>query len=104
MYGIIWIHLIVFNDLYFAGSILIWEYRTIHRGTRNINYTTPVVDNQQQLKVDGGGESGLTGNTNSGGENLNRNRPMLYRTYHLEGSWEDINMGETSFYKLKDSL
>jgi hypothetical protein len=47
-----------------TGDILVWEYRTIHRGTRN----------QQQP------------------------RPMLYRTYHLEGSWEDINMGETSFF------
>eukprot|EP01032_Pedospumella_encystans_P007551 gene7551-9048_t len=85
-----------------AGSVLIWEYRTIHRGTRNINYTTPVADKQQQT-VDCSG-CGLTVDNNHDGEKFNRNRPMLYRTYHLEGSWEDINMGETSFYKLKDSL
>jgi hypothetical protein len=26
-------------------------------------------------------------------------RAMLYRTYHLQGSWRDINMGDTSFYE-----
>ena len=52
------------------GSMLIWEYRTIHRGTRNIN--SP--------------ESSI--------------RPMLYKTYHLDGSWCDINMGNVSFYDL----
>lgn len=85
--------------LVIVGSILIWEYRTIHRGTRNINYSTNVEDIQQTVS-DSGSEP--TDDTNSGNNNHNRNRPMLYRTYHLEGSWEDINMGDTSFYKLKD--
>mmetsp|Transcript_7801 Transcript_7801/g.12940 ORF Transcript_7801/g.12940 Transcript_7801/m.12940 type:complete len:276 (+) Transcript_7801:605-1432(+) len=49
-----------------AGSILIWEYRTIHRGTRNVHPQEP--------------------------------RPMLYKTYHVNGAWTDINMGTTSFY------
>lgn len=56
------------NLLHFhTGDMLIWEYRTIHRGTRN----------------------------------LERHRPMLYRTYHLDGSWRDINMGDVSFYDTK---
>jgi hypothetical protein len=83
--------------------MLIWEYRVVHRGTRNVHC-------QQH---ESGSEGGVSEKHESAGDAASRDgkgehididssslRAMLYRTYHLQGSWRDINMGNTSFFTL----
>lgn len=83
--------------------MLIWDYRVVHRGTRNINYSSHN-RNSEEIEIAPNSASSLTDGLVSAREEINRNRPMLYRTYHLEGSWQDINMGDTSFYALRETL
>ncbi len=76
--------------------MLIWEYRTVHRGTRNVHFPPG-----EYRGVGGGGDGNAVvpeGERDRQGEVQGGLRAMLYRTYHLQGSWRDINMGSTSFY------
>jgi hypothetical protein len=76
--------------------MLIWEYRTVHRGTRNVHHAHQDMQHQEEPAAGEEASGRLASRVGPAAEAM---RAMLFRTYHLQGAWRDINMGDTSFYE-----
>jgi hypothetical protein len=80
--------------------MLIWEYRTVHRGTRNVHFSSQDANFSGESAGGAGSDHYDAGpGPSAAAAAAQAMRAMLYRTYHLQGSWRDINMGDRSFYE-----
>ena len=81
---------------WYSGDALIWDYRTVHRGSPNMHPRSNAQSSAPDTHID---QESVTadGEIPTQDESL---RAMLYRTYHLQGAWRDINMGSASFFEL----